>query len=293
MTLSVIVTSYDAGDRLKACLASIAAQPVVSEIIVADCSRVDPTDEVRAMFPQARVLHFAEKTTLPVLRWAAARIAAGDVIAATEARCVPTHRWCAELIDAHRIATDTPAIGGPVELKPNASAFDWGLFFSEFGAFAPPLPDRDVRQLSGANLSYKKTALEESRDLLDEGAWETLLHERWVREGRRLRIRAGARIVFHNGMHRTDALRMRFQYGRSYAAARFPADRWLVRFTYAAGSLLLPIVLTWRNVRAAIARRRATELRRALHWVALFNVLWAAGELTGYLAGPPPRPEIF
>src|SRR5207245_9536237 len=142
---------------------------------------------------------------------------------------------------------------------------DWGLFFSEFGAFAPPLADRDVRQLSGANLSYKRSALDGSRDLLDAGAWETLLHERWVREGRRLWIRSGAAIVFHNGMRKADALRMRFHYGRSYAAARFPSNRRLARFVYGAGSLLLPVVLTWRTARAAIARRRTRQLLNAIH----------------------------
>src|ERR1044072_973316 len=98
MTLTVIATSYDAGDRLHACLASIAAQRTAAEIIVADCSPVDPTPGLRAAFPNARVLHFPEKRTVPELRWAAARLAAGDVIAATEARCVPSSAWCAELL---------------------------------------------------------------------------------------------------------------------------------------------------------------------------------------------------
>lgn len=288
--LSVIVTSYNSAEILDACLASLTAQPDAADIVVADCSRTDPSQKIRARFPTVRVLHLPGPMTVPALRWSALALTRGDVVAAVEGRSVPAADWCAELVRAHERSPDAPAAGGPVTLKRQASAFDWGLYFCEFAPFAPSIASRALPQLSGANLSYKRAALEEARDLLDAGEWEAALHDRWHREGRALVMSAGA-VEFRNGMSVGDAVRMRFHYGRSYAADRFhgSARRWL----HAAGSPLLPVVLTWRAGRSAFRAGMFGRLVIALAWVWVFSVAWSAGEMTGYLFGRSQRPHIY
>ena len=291
MSLSVIVTSYRSRRILDACLASLCRQPEAREIVVADCSPEDPSEDLRARFPNVRVMHVPGKVTVPALRWGAVPITHGEIVAAIEARSVPSDTWCAELLDAHERWADAPAIGGPVGLKPEASAFDWGLYFCEFAPFAPPLATGAAAQISGANLSYKRTALDASRDLMDEGQWEAALHERWRAGGQALRISSAA-VVFHNGMSRGDAFRMRFHYGRSYAADRF-GDRRTTAWTYAVVCVALPALLTWRAAGHAIGKGLARPFLVALPWTLALNLAWAAGEMAGYLLGRAPEAHIY
>jgi len=267
-------------------------QPGAAEIVVADCSPEDPTAELQARFPGVRVMHVPEKLTVPALRWRAVALTTGSLVAAIEGRSVPSGTWCAEIAAAHARAPQAPAVGGPVVLKPGGSAFDWGLYFSEFAAFAPPLPEGPSPQLSGANLSYKRAALDGSRDLMDRGLWEAALHERWRARGEPLWL-SGAHVVFHNGMTGGDAMRMRFHYGRSYAADRFRDGSRFVALGYALLAPALPALLTARAAGHGARARLLPGFLRGLPWLLALNTAWACGEMTGYLFGRAADPEIF
>lgn len=288
--LSVIVTSYRSREILDACLASLRAQPDASEIVVADCSPADPSETLRARFPGVRVFHVPDRMTVPALRWSALAFTSGDIVAAIEGRSVPAPDWCAALLRTHALCPDAPAVGGPVALKAGATIFDWGLYFCEFAPFAPSIAARALPQLSGANLSYKRAALDAARDLLDEGQWEAALHDRWHRQGRAVAMSSGA-VEFHNGMSVGDAFRMRFHYGRSYAADRFRGSQ--LRWLYATAGPLLPFVLTWRAGRAAHLAGLFGRFAIALPWVAAFNAAWGTGEMAGYLLGRSAQPHIY
>jgi hypothetical protein len=292
LDLSVIVTSYRSPDLLRRCLASLTDQIAIGEIVVADCSPDNPEAWVREAFPRVRVLHAPERRTVPELRWGAVPHTTGAIVAAIEARCVAAPDWGAALNAAHERHPRAPAVGGPVRLKPHPSIFDWGLYFAEFGHFAPPLEEGGAPQLSGANLSYKRDALESCADLLRAGAWEAALHERWRREGRELYV-SRATVEFQNGMRRRDAIRMRFHYGRSYAAGRFAPDALERRVIYGLGAVALPALLTWRAARSARRAGLIAAFWRSSPWVLLLNGSWAAGECAGYLAGRSSRAEIY
>ena len=283
-TLSVIVTSPETSDILRACLTSLVAQEAAREIVVADCSREDPTERLRAEFPGVRVLHFADKRTVPELRWAALAQTRGSLVAATESRSVPHRDWCAALVGAHQRAPDAPAIGGAIGLKTEASLMDWGLYLSEYARFAPPLPESAAREISGANLSYKRHALDACRDQLDAGVWEIFIHQRWLAQGKRLG-QSPATVVFHNGLPFLAAIAMRVRYGRSYAADRCATVSKGGRLWYALGSPVLPLLLTWRLARTAQGKRLALEFFRSLPWSLAFNVAWSCGEFVGYVRG--------
>lgn len=305
MALSVVITSYNSPATLRRCLTSITQQPEADEVIVADCSPRDPALDLAAEFPRVRFLHFSGKRTVPELRWAAVRAARGEVIAVTEARCVPLPGWCRELAAAHAQAPDAPVVGGPVDLRLPAGRPDAGLYFCEYGRFAPPAEEGDVTELSLANLAYKRRDLDAEQDLLAESVWDCAIHRRWLEHGRRLRM-CTATIVFENSMDVPAMFRQRFHYGRGYAAERTRDASLAIRLLYAAATPLLPVVLTWRIVRAirrtastpppgnrGAGRRLPGMLARAFHWVVVFNTAWAAGELAGYLGGKPAEPQIF
>lgn len=290
--LAVIVTSYDSHAVLRKGLASLTAQPEIAEIVVADCSPQDPGELLGAEFPGVRFLHFSEKRVVPVLRWSALGLTSAPLIGALESRCVAAPDWARRIVEAHDDAPSAPAIGGPVAPGSTASAFELGLYFCEYGAFAPPVVEGPAPALSGANLSYKRSDLQAEQDYLDSGRWETFLHNQWLAEGRELRL-CGATIEFHNTMAPGVALRQRFHYGRGYAAERVEAERGARRWLYAAFCALLPELLTLRMARGAFAKGMGGLFARALAWTLLLNAAWSAGEFVGYVAGADPKPRIF
>ena len=292
MVLSVIVTSYNSPKTLELCLESLAAQPEAGEMVVADCSRVNPGPELSRKFPNVKFLHFPERHSVPVLRWAAFCETHGDVVAAVEARCVPHGDWCALLAAAHLAHPDVPAIGGPVAPAEASSRRDLGMFFCEYGLYAPPVTEGNSVDLSGANLSYKRTALLALKDMLDAGSWETLIHDRWRRAGLSLRL-SSATVVFHNSMPLGIALQQRFWYGWGYSADRMATRSRAASFLFAAASPMLPFLLTRRLWRAAKQKHLTSPFRGALGWTFLFQSAWAAGECCGYLFGRLRRERVF
>jgi hypothetical protein len=281
MPVSVIVMSYNSPRTPERCLESPVRQPEAAEIVVVDCSPVNPAASLASRFPRTRFLHFEKERSVPAVRWAAFGETREDLVAAVEAGCVPASDWCARIETAHAAFPEAPAIGGSVAVAEGASARDLGLYFCEYGLYVPPAQEGITRDLSGANLSYKRAALLESRDLLGAGKWETFLHERWQKKGRWPRL-SYATVVFHNTMPLATALRQRFWLGRGYAAERV-----------AGRSPLLPFIFILRMWVAGKAKGLLRQLLRAIGSVFVFNAAWAMGECCGYLFRRPARPRIF
>jgi GT2 family glycosyltransferase len=288
--LSVIVASYNSPETLKKCLQSLAAQLEGSdEVIVADCSDQDPRwnflEGAGARKAEVRFLRFSERRTIPELRKEAIKSAAGEIIALTEGRVVPSINWAASLLQAHQTHPQAPAVGGPIDFTPG-SAFDSAIFFCEYGRHMPPAGDGECAELSGANVSYKRWAVDLCGDLIDAGAWEPFLHRRLEQKGYRLRRAGRAVVCYHNSLSAAQFLRQRFHYGRWFAASRVEGAGLARRLAYAGFFPLLPGLLIWRLGRIVFTRRRRRLIfLEALPWIFLFQLTWSFGELCGYLAG--------
>ena len=205
---------------------------------------------------------------------------------------MPASDWCASLLKAYAEHPDAPAIGGPVAPAPGGSVRDLGVYFCEYGQYAPPARRGPVHDLSGANLSYRRSVLFEAGDLLDAGKWETLLHLRWRAEGRTL-FMSDATVIFQNAMSTSTIFRQRLAYGRGYAANRLPPGHWLLRLGYAAFCPVLPVLLTLRLASTLGGKGRWRDFVCALPWVVLLNGFWAAGEFTGYVRGDSGKVENY
>jgi hypothetical protein len=289
--LSVIVISYHPG-WLGACLRALVDQPQADEIIVSDCSGVDPAPALAGRFPRVRFLHFDKKRSVPELRWAALPFATGEIVASLEARSIPAADWCDNLVRGHLDYPAAPAVGGPIALATPASPRDWGLYFSEYGRLAPPMRSGPTAELSGANVSYKRADLDAARDLIDAGRWDTLLHDRWRAQGRSL-VLTPATVYFRHALDSAAAFRQRFAYGRGYAATRVEALPIWRRLLYAAGCGVLPALLTVRLARSLRSKGLLYRFWRGILWLVAFNAVWAAGEMSGYLFGQSRRVEIY
>lgn len=268
MGLSVIVTAYRSAETLLACVEQLRRDPDVTQILVADCSEIPPKLPVP-------VRRFPVPTAVPVMRWAMLPDVCEPVLACLEGRCVPEPGWGAALLAAHARHPEAPAIGGAVDLAAGSGWLDAVVWFCEYAAYAPPLADAPAADISGAHLSYKTAALRAESELLQTGAWETLLHLRW--SGIRT---VSASVGFLNSMTAGAFARQRFHYGRGYAAAR-KGPRW----AFALASPALPFLLTLRTAAAASRAARLGGFLRCLPGIIFFHTLWSAGELLGYCFG--------
>jgi hypothetical protein len=307
-TVSVVVVSYNTPRRLEKCLASLSRQPA-AEILVMDCSDANPGALLAAKFPAVEFRHFAEKLSIPELRREGIRASKGDVVALTESWMEPCPVWVQSLSEAHRRYPDVPAVGGPIAFpcegaQGGAAAgvgssthgvapalLEWADYFSEYGEHVPgPGDTREVLpagSLSGANCSYKRWAIETCRDLVDQAAWEPLIHERLLAAGHELKRAAAARVCYQKPAVLGDLLRQRFHYGRGHGAGRTLGRPRIERLARGVAAPLVPWVLLgrlWRGLPQTPGLRG--RVLAASGWILALNSAWALGEAAGAWFGP-------
>lgn len=259
-----------------------------------DCSDVDPGVSLAAQFPGVEFRHFAEKSSAPELRREGIHAAKGDVVALTESWMEPCEGWVETLREAHWVHADVPAVGGPIAFPyggARATRLEWADYFSEYGEHIPgQAGDRDlatVERISGANCSYKRWALEECRDLIEQAAWEPRIHERLRERGHELKRAAGAWVCYQRPAGLGHLLRQRFQHGRGHAAEQRRRRTGIERLARGAAAPLVPWVMTWRVWRGLppVAGLRG-RFCGAAGWTLALNTAWALGEAVGSWFGP-------
>jgi glycosyltransferase involved in cell wall biosynthesis len=298
-TVSVVVVSYNTPRTLEKCLASLSRQPA-AEILVMDCSDRDPGVSLGARFPTIVFRHFPEKLSIPQLRRAGIHASKGEIVALTESWMEPCPNWVESLRGAHQAYPDAAVVGGPIGFPCDGAAAtgtEWADYFSEYGEHIPEGDTPEVSfaaVLSGANASYKRWALEECRDLIDEAAWEPLIHSRLLARGHKIRRASGALVCYRRPARLGDLLKQRFSYGRGHGVGLGRGKPWIVRVARGAAAPLVPWVLLWRQWRGLPPVRGlwARFLAASASTLAL-NTAWALGEAAGSWFGPAKDDPAF
>jgi hypothetical protein len=210
-------------------------------------------------------------------------------VALTESWMTPSASWVAALSDAHRRNPEAAAVGGPVTFpcRPeSATLWAWADYFSEYGEHAPGPPAGAeitlAEKLTGANCSYKRWALDQSRDLVDQAAWEHRIHQRLRQRGHTLVRAAAARVCYDRPCPARELLQLRFAHGRAHGAERLRESPWIARLARGAAAPLVPWVLLWRQWRGAgHSPGMAKAWLAAAGWVFVLNAAWALGEAAG------------
>jgi len=284
-TLAIVIAAWNGPAALRACLQSFSSQieDDVEVIVAANFSAASLADE----FPFARWLFVGDRATVPVLRAAGVRDASGEIVALVEDHVRFDSEWCREIRRAHELPY--AAIGGSVDNSPDQGIVDWAMYFLDYAAFMPPNEQGPVARLSGANVSYKRAALE--RVGAHQGFFENIVNEDLKRSGHILHL-APAAVVYHDKHYRlSQALADCYHLARAYAAQRIAGASLSRRIIYGAGSLVLPVLLPARVVGGILAkRRRLRQLRLALPALLLLELAWSVGEFCGYLLGEGTSP---
>lgn len=222
-----------------------------------------------ACVPHAIEIITREGDGVPQLRAAAALAANGDRIAIVQDHCLFPPGWLDALL-----AHDADVVGGPVA-NGRLTYAGWAQYFTRYAAFL-----RATHLLPGCNALYRREWLDRNRPLWRDGFWEAELNAALQAQGARFHLDPRAAVTQTQRRGAIAYIPLRFRHGRCYGARRPAADRPGLR------SILIPGILFARVLRAVLARPEfLARFVPVAPLVFVYQLAWAAGEITGYLAG--------
>jgi hypothetical protein len=289
VTVGIVAISGE--PHLERCLSALSHQPKAPQfdVLVAAAPRLGEMARVRQRFPDVEITVCQDAKSPLDLAARVVTAARGEVILLTEDHCVPENDWVEIL--TRTINRTGSAVGGAIDpLDPETmTAFDWAFYYVDFYRYQTPLTAGIADSLSVCNVAYRRSSLESLKEPWRTTFHETRIHTALTRQGPpswmepRARIRAGRRV------HRRDALRERYSFGRYYACRRVEPPRRATRIWLALGSPVLPLLLIGRMARASMRDdRTARRFLRSLPDLAALVLAWSLGEALGYLTARPP-----
>ena len=283
----VVVILTGRKDCLGRCLTALTEQCLTqsTEIIV-------PCDEsalhlvsLSSQFPQVQFLTLkGVSLTYAELRAIGLRKSTGRIVAITEDHCIPGPGWCTQILRAH----DAPhaAVGGSVEKKVPDSSLNWAFYLADYLRYMNPIAVGPTHNLTDCNVSYKRTALDVIAPEWEREFHEPTIHAALRDHGQSLWLEPKIEVFQQRDLSLRAAIRDRYTFGRLFASTRFNELTSARRLLYSLLALLVPVVLVAR-VTGQISRKRrhVGEFVKALPYLILISIVWAAGESLGYLTG--------
>ena len=287
--ISVIIASVNGAAHLDECLRALEGQTLKdqAEVIVADRCGAGVAEVIRKRNLNLKLSSFPRGISIPQLRALGMKHSRGAIIALTEDHCLAKPCWYERILRAHEARSGV--IGGAVENDQSITrAVDWAVFFCEYGRYMNPVPDGEVADLPGNNVSYRREFLAHISDLLESGcSWEGDLHARLRESGIKLYSDPSIIVYHKKKFGLCYFLSQRYHYSRSYAGMRTQGAPVLRKLVRAALCFALPPILTLRIAGWVVGKKRhVSMLFRTLPLILLFTIVWAWGELIGHLFGP-------
>jgi len=291
----VVVRTGDERDaaELAATLDALGKQTIAPLETIVPCTTMEGVAGLRERHPGVAFLAAAPVAParsgerLDELRAIGVAAARGDVIAVTEECCRPDRDWIDRMLKAHK--ANYAAIGGAIENGVDR-LLNWATYFADLGRYQNPLPAGESGFASVVNVSYKRAALENIRNVWSRRFNETAVHAALMAHGEKLALAGDIVATQCRGDVRLGpSMREFYTWGRSYGSTRARLGGAVKRLVYAGLSPLIPAVLLLRSGSVALSRRRlAGQWLKSLPVSALLTFAWSAGELTGYVAGEAP-----
>ena len=295
--VSVVIPVRDDAARLGLCLDAIAAQSwpeeAIEVVVVDDGSRDDPAATCRGRSGVTFVRQ--PRATSNAARNRALAAARGEIIACTDADCLPARDWIREGVRCLQANPDIGLVSGHVEMFPadpgHVTALEWVDIFAgfdqrrcaevlHFGATANTFTTRAVLEElgpfdssleSGGDLEWGHRVWRTGRAVVycpdalvahpTRTAWPALL-------GRTRRVARGQHaLAVRHGIGRAG---LWFVLGRLVrlpvrTAVRFARDPRIhgmgLRLRVALGLLAIHAVTWWTRLRLALTTTRASDLR--------------------------------
>lgn len=289
-TVSVAVLCVSGAASLTRCLSALRVQrdaPPFEVVAVCDAA-VGDLRPVGDAFPEARLVTSGNRRTPLALASRALAECTGELILLTKDHCVPSERWVRTMVDAQR--EGRAAVGGRIEIRPDARAADWAYFFVDFYRYSGSFQAGVARTLSVCNVSYRRSALESIRGVWRDTFVETAVNSALADRYGVLWLEPASEVLFDRPLPLREAIRERYTLGRLFGWSRLATCGRGRRLLLATLAPALPGVLFGRAMGAAMRapRHRAAFVRGAGPlWLML--LARALGEWLAYLTNRPPR----
>lgn len=285
--LSITIASWSGEAALVRCLDSVLPQAGAAEVLVAYRGVTDLAATLGARYPAVRFIGGPRDASVFLLRSLAVHAATGNTIAMLEDHAAAGPQWAQSLDEAR--AKGWKIFGGPIDNGEPATAYDWALYFVEYGIYLPPIPAGETSILSGVNIAYDRELLLSCREI-----WQTVFYETDVNAalggiGHKLYQLPDAAVSSQLRMKFGEAIEHLYTGGKHFGKFRKVHSTPLKRAILVLASPLVPLVLLWRIVRLTLARRpdRAGKLLVGLPALLLLLGAWSVGEAVSYARGAP------
>lgn len=298
--LSVVVTIVDGGATLERCLDALADQVDAPsmEVLVPYDSSIAGTADFAARYPDFRFLdlgpmqterpigsHAGQHELFDRRRSGGLTEASGELVAILEDRGVPDPSWARTMDRLH--AEPHAVIGGAVECGIDQT-LNWAVFFCDFGRYSPPLEAGQREYVTDVNISYKRSALEATRELWASRYHETTVNWAIARSGETLFLSPEPLIrQYRDQITLGGVVRERIDWGRLFAYTRVREVGLGKRAVFTLLSPVLPAVLLLRHGRMQMQKGRLGRFLKASPYVLVLLAAWSFGEFRGYLTGKP------
>jgi hypothetical protein len=280
--LSVVVPSVNGWGDLEGCLAALDQErrSLPLEVLVPERCGQFVREAILQHYPWVRLLPVPTGTPIPRMRSRGFADARAPTVAVIEDHVLVPPGWARQMVGARK--DGVRVVGGSIVNAATERTVDWAAFLCEYSHLVPPLTAGPAEWLTGNNVAYDRTLLEECQDVVEAGVWEDVLHQAFRQRGIVLWCRPD--IIARHKKHYTvgEYVLQRFLYARAYAGARVRGTSLGRRLGYGLLAFALPPVLLTRIVsRIWRSGTHRAELGRSLPLLGVFVVAWGLGEMVG------------
>ena len=286
--LSVVIAVAPGHPDLEPVLASVAAScsGLTTELLIVGESNAAVAETTANL--TVRRIPSAPGTLVPVAWGLGIAIAQGEIIACLSSEFTVRSDWLPTLIAAVREGAVGAA--GAIEIAAGAGATTAAMYFLRFSPFLPRAAAAAmVNNIPGDGALYRRDKIVQHPDLLAQGFWEIVFHQRWLATGEQLRFDPAPLVTYHGPAGLRDGAVLRYRHGVTYGSTMV-LRHGNSRMRHILGAPLLPLVLCARIARRVVtAGKGVATLLRALPPLLVLTGAWSLGEATG--AAQPGRGE--
>jgi hypothetical protein len=297
--LSVVVTIVGGGEVLRNFLRAITTQdqPPPMEVIVPYDATIPETTAFAKEFPSVRFVDMGYVKTVRAegtpagehelydrRREAGLKASKGEILSLTEDRAPPRSDWARNVVQMHRELPHA-VIGGAVEcVSPAGDMLNWGIYIADCSRYAPPFESGPRQWITDVNVSYKRRAIESTRDMWEHGYNEASVHWALMDKGETLWL-SDRMVVLYQSIYPNfgAALPVRFQWGRMFGEARAKAVSLPKRIAYTLIGPAIPFVLFARHGNVMRQKGKFGRFLRAAPATMVLLFAWMSGELAGLI----------
>jgi GT2 family glycosyltransferase len=285
--ISVIIASYNASKTIERCLESLIRQISrrTFEILLLDSSSDGTEKMVRSRFPFVQLHHSRDRQYCGEARNHGLRLARAPIIAFLDADCYVNSDWIETIWDAHQ--NSVWMVGGIIDNGNPKSLLSWAYYFCEFNLWLPCETKREIDEVAGCCLSFKRIAYDLYGPFLERTyCSDTAFHWKLQQGGHRVLFHPAIRVYHTISCSLFEFLAHTFEHRSSYARVSSLEHRYSIfqRFLKAMLSLGMPLpllfLLLWRVSRSRVYWRR---FLLALPMVCAGIITRSGGEFWGYL----------